>query len=183
MAFSPSVPKQAFTGFARPIDQTNPLNATWFLIRQALGSVFTAALVQVKGVNAGAGTVDLQILVNQVDGEGNSQPHGTIYGVGYGQLRGGANAIILTPVAGDIGIAVFAMRDSSAARSTRAPANPGSARRFDPADALYICGLAGGAEPTQYVEFTEDSINVKATLEVKLEAPTIRLKGTVVEGP
>lgn len=182
MSFSPSDPKQAFVGFARPLDQANPFNAQWFLIQQALGSVFTAALVVVRGVSVEPPTVDVQILVNQVDGLGQGQEHGIIYGVGYGQVRAGASAVIITPVVGDIGIAVFAMRDSSVVQTTRAPGLPGSARRNDPADALYVCGLAGGTAPTQFVELDPtEGITVKSTVKVRLEAPTCKVVADTCE--
>ncbi|MDE2000650.1 MAG: oxidoreductase, partial [Burkholderiales bacterium] len=133
------------------------LSATVFLIQQMLGRVCTATLAQVKAVsnNGGVtpvGTVTIQPLVNQVDGSGNTVAHGLIYNVPYFRLQGGANAVILDPEIGDIGIAVFADHDISSVKSTKAAANPGSGRRFDMSDALYLGGFLGGA-PSQYVQF------------------------------
>jgi hypothetical protein len=135
-------------------------------------------LVLVKAVSAGGvgpvGTVDVQILVNQVDGDGNATPHGTIHGLPYFRLQGGVSAVVIDPVVGDIGMAVFADRDISSAKINKAPSNPGSSRRFDFSDGLYVGGFLG-ATPTQYVQFLPGGagINVVSPMAVTITAPTI----------
>ena len=44
-----------------------------------------------------------QPLVNMLDGAGDATEHGTIFGLHYTRLQGGANAIILDPQVDDIG--------------------------------------------------------------------------------
>ena len=141
-----------------------------FIVRQILYAEATATLVQVKAVTNDGGVtpvgfVDVQPLINQIDGAGNATPHGTIYNVPYHRLQGGANAIILDPQVGDIGIAVFASTDISVVKSTKAQANPGSRRRMDMADGLYMGGFLNGT-PTQYVQFSTAGINITATAKV-----------------
>ena len=147
-----------------------------FLVKMMNGGNFHAHLVTVQSVtNAGTvspvGFVDVQILVNQIDGDGTSYPHGVIYGVPYFRLQGGASAIILDPKAGDIGIAVFADRDISSVKANKAQANPGSRRQFDPADALYLGGFLNGL-PSQFVQFLPNGggINVVSPGAVKIQA-------------
>lgn len=147
-----------------PADEASEFNSTWFLVRQFLATVRGAAVVQIKSVtNSGGvspiGTVDVLPLVNQLDGLGNSTPHGTIYGLPYARVQGGTNAVILDPVVGDIGIAVFCDRDISAVKATKAQANPGSFRRNDWADGVYLFTITGGT-PQQYVEFTSTGITI-----------------------
>lgn len=139
-------------------------NSQAFLIRQLLAETHVATLVQVVGcTNSGAdvavGFVDVQPLVDQIDGSGKPIPHGVLHRLPYLRMQGGANAVILDPQAGDIGIAVFAERDISRVKATQAQAAPGSNRRFDMADGLYLGGVLNGV-PTQYVQFNANGINV-----------------------
>lgn len=148
-----------------------------------MSGMATATLVQVEAcTNAGgitkAGTVDVHPLVNQVDGYGNAVPHGTIYGLPYIRIQGGANAVIMDPVAGDIGIAIFASHDISSVKATGAQANPGSRRRFDWADGIYLGGLLNGV-PTQYVDFASGGITLLSPTKVTIQAPDIELVGAV----
>jgi hypothetical protein len=139
---------------------TSEYNAQVFLVQQILGSVRTATLVQIKAVSntdtvSPVGTVDVLPLVNMMDGLNNASKHITVYGLPYFRLQGGKNAIIVDPQVGDIGIAVFADRDISAVKANKKQSNPGSGRRFDMADGIYIGGVLNAA-PTQYVQFTID---------------------------
>lgn len=154
------------TGFAGQKDvwgSASEFNKHVFLIQQILGKLSTSTLVQVQAVHGGGlapvGTVDVLPLVNLIDGQGNSSPHGIVHGLPYFRLQGGANAVILDPVVGDIGIAVFADRDISGVKSAKTQANPGSRRRFDFADGLYIGGVLNGT-PTCYVAFVDGGVTV-----------------------
>jgi hypothetical protein len=129
-----------------------------FLIQQALARVRTAMLVQVmscsnSGAVAAVGTVSVQPLVNMIDGNGRSQAHGEVFDLPYFRMQGGVNgAVIMDPVAGDIGVAVICDRDSSAVQSTKAAANPGTYRKHDISDGLYVGGFLN-AVPKAYVQF------------------------------
>jgi hypothetical protein len=136
-------------------------------------------LVQVLScTNAGGltavGTVNVQALVNQVSGNGTAQPHGPVYSLPYLRIQGGANAIIMDPQADDIGMACFCSRDISAVKSSKAQANPGSARMWDWADGLYIGGYLNGV-PNQYMQYNSTGIAVVSPTQILLQAPTIIL--------
>ena len=138
-------------------------NALHFVIRQFLATIANSAIVQVvavygTGLNP-TGTVDVLPLVNQVDGRGNPTPHGIVPGLPFFRVQGGANAVVIDPVVGDIGLAVFADRDVSTVKTTRAQANPGSFRQHDMADGFYLGGFLNGV-PTQYVQFTSGGIDI-----------------------
>jgi len=172
-----------YPGFKRPTSGNDPWSAVNFMVRMILGELATATVVQVKGVtNAGGvaavGSVDVLPLVRQVTPDGDGVPHGTVFGLPYMRMQGGENAVILDPQVGDIGIAVFASRDISSVKATKAEALPGSGRSFDYADGLYIGGVLNGT-PTQYVRFAADGITLKSPTKVTLEAPAIELKGPV----
>lgn len=157
--------------------------STWnqiqFAIQQLLMQVQTLTLVQVVSVtNAGGlspvGRVAVQPLVNQMTGDNVAVPHGVINDVPYVRLQGGANAVIIDPVAGDIGICGFASRDISSVKATRAQANPGSFRAFDFADGLYLGGVLN-AVPTQVVRFHAGGIDITSPGVVTITASQINL--------
>jgi hypothetical protein len=159
------------------------LDAHLFLIRQVLATVAGSALVLVRAVTntgglAAVGYVDVQPMVNQIDGAGNATPHGTIHHLPYFRLQGGANAIILDPQVGDIGIAVFADRDISSVKATKKVANPGSRRRNSMSDGIYIGGVLNGV-PSQYITFTSAGIAMVSPTAVLIQAPVIGLNGSV----
>jgi hypothetical protein len=152
-------------GQQSPYDLTDPLGEITFIIRQMLARMNTMKVVLVTAVhNTGgvsvAGTVDVQPLVSQIDGNGNAQPHGTISGVQYFRLQGGANAIICDPVVGDIGYLVCSDRDITNIKNGQStPVTPGSFRRNDLADGIYIGGILNQA-PTTYVQITSTGISI-----------------------
>lgn len=166
-------------GLQFPEDGGSDFNAIVAIIKSILSRVATTTLVQVKKVTndggvAAVGFVDIQPMINQVDGDGNAVPHGTIFGVPYQRVQGGTNAVILDPQPGDIGIAVFASRDIAGVIAKRAAANPGSNGRFRWSDALYIGGVLNGV-PTQWVRFSDDGIELHSPTAINLQAPTITL--------
>lgn len=153
--------------------------ANSFLVKQILAQISTATLAKVVSVtNAGGvapvGFVSVLPLVNQTDGSGNAQPHVTVYNLPYFRLQGGSNAIILDPQVGDIGIVVFASRDISSVKASKAQANPGSKRKFSMADGLYIGGVLNG-NPSQYVQFTQSGITITSPQTVTINANAITL--------
>lgn len=128
-----------------------------FLIEQMLGRLWTLTLVQVvsctnDGGLSAVGSVSVHPMVAMIDAMGTVQAHDTIYNIPYFRLQGGTSAVILDPKVGDIGICGFASRDISAVKSSKASSAPGSFRRFDPADGLYLGGVLNGI-PTSYLQF------------------------------
>lgn len=163
--------QQGYVGWAGLSSATSDFNKIWFMCRQLIGRVRTATIVQVMAVsNAGGiepiGTVDVMPLVNMVDGLGNAYEHDTIFGLPYCRVQGGTNAVILDPQVGDVGLAVFADRDISAVKAAAQQGggnnqkNPGSRRRHDWADGMYLFSLIAAA-PKQFVLFNENGITIQ----------------------
>ncbi len=170
-------------GQLTPFSAWGRYNQIRFAIQQALAKMQTATLVQIvsctnEGGVSPVGFVNVLPLVNQLDSEGNPVPHVTIYNLPYLRIQGGANAIILDPQAGDIGVAVFASRDISKVKATKAQANPGSARQYDFSDGLYLGGMLNEV-PTQYIQFTAEGISIVSPGTITIQAPTIALRGNV----
>ncbi len=164
-----------------PSSAATEFQALQFMIVQRLRQVQTAILVAVEAVHGGGigpvGTVDVLPLVDQVDGAGNAVPHATIYGRPYLRLQGGANAVVLDPQPGDLGLMVFCSRDISSVIASRQHGPPASGRIFDYADGLYVGGCLNGI-PQQYVAFAADGIHVVSPQAVSLTAPSITLSGS-----
>lgn len=156
---------------ALPSDFDSDQNGLNFAIQQAMLKLQTSLPVRVMAVrNTGispVGFVDITVLVDMVDGQGNTVQHGTISNVPYFRLQGGANAIIVDPQPGDIGMACFCSRDISAVKSVKGSAPPGSWRSHDFSDALYLGGFLNGT-PTSYIQITDGGILVHNTSGVKL---------------
>lgn len=158
-------------------------NALAAIVRAILSGRANVALVQVIRVDAGTpqstGTVDVQPMVNQLDGEGAAIPHGTINGLPWMTLQAGPNAVLLQPEVGDRGLCVFADRDISTVKSTRAIANPGSLRQDDMADGLYIGGFLND-DPTQWIKMDAAGIVLHSPVKVRLEAPLVEIQAPTV---
>ncbi|MDF2386589.1 hypothetical protein JMG10_34320 [Nostoc ellipsosporum NOK] len=149
-----------------------------FLVQQIMMGMATSTLAVVRAVEGE--TVDVQPMIAQIDGAGNTLPHGTIHGLPFVKVRAGGNVIDLIPEVGDIGLAIFCHNDISGVKKTRDVAAPGSRRRFDWADGVFIGGLLGG-EATQSIRLDADGIAIEA-----LAGKPVRIKSSVavqVEGP
>lgn len=170
-------------GFVQPSTTWGVYNQLLFVIQQQIAKMQTATIVRVvacsnDGGVSPVGTVDVQILVNQINGQGVPTPHVTMYGLPYLRMQGGANAVILDPQPGDIGIAIFASRDISTVVSTKAQANPGSYRQYDFSDGMYLGGLLNGT-PSQYVQFGSGGVSIVSPTQVTLQAPTVAVQGNL----
>lgn len=166
-------------GLSQPTSTYGEFNNIAFAIQQAMGKMQTATIVQVVScTNSGSvspvGFVDVLPMVNQIDSQGNAVPHTTIHNIPYMRLQGGANAVIIDPQPGDLGICIFASRDLSKVKATKKQANPGSYRRYNFADGMYLGGLLNGA-PIQYIEFDSSGIKIHSPTKVTLEGPIVEI--------
>jgi hypothetical protein len=172
-------------GFLTPSDTFGKYAQIRFAVMQALELMQTALPVEVKScTNSGAdspvGFVSVLPLVNQFDAQGNQTQHGIINNIPYMRVQGGANAVIMDPEPGDIGICVFASRDISSVKANRAQSNPGSFRTYDFSDGMYLGGILNGA-PSQFVQFSSAGIAITSPTAIVLNAPDIQLTAPTVE--
>ncbi|WP_429484583.1 oxidoreductase [Paraburkholderia youngii] len=122
---------------------------------------------------AGIGTVDVQPCVSQLDSLGNVIPHDTIQGIKYMRMQGGANAMILDPAEGDIGLVAVCDRDSSSVISNGDVSAPGSLRKHDMSDSFYVATVVAANAPSQYVCFSQEGIDIVSPTRIRFMAPTI----------
>ncbi len=176
---------------------STPYNQLDFFVQNLIkATVNTALPVKVVNVYSNGvgktGYVDIIPLTQSYDGFGNAILAQTIFKVPYCRIQGGIASLIIDPVVGDIGIAVFAQQDITNISNT--PQKPFSKRCFSMADALYIGGILN-QEPTIYLELTQNneanliaplSVNIKTkamTIDcesMKVNANTINMKANSV---
>lgn len=173
------------TGQQNPGTIGTPYNVLAFVFQQLLQNIQTVSLVKVLScTNDGGltpvGRVSVQPLVFQISGSGTITPHGEIADLPYMRLQGGQDALILDPKPGDIGVALFSSRDIANVKADPAGAvaaggaTPGSPGAFDWADGLYMGGFLNG-NPTQYIRFSADGIEIVSPTKITLQAPTVEI--------
>src|SRR5712691_3898806 len=149
--------------FMVPADFSSELTRTAFQSDQSTHKLRTLVPVRVvkvykqdgktaaqRGEVVGAGFVDVQPIISQVDAEGKKIDHGTVYHIPYRRLYGGDFAIICDPVKGDIGHISCSDRDTSVFDDTVRQGStqnvlPGSRRSHDMADSVYLGGVLNNA--------------------------------------
>lgn len=174
------------TGNQTPGDVASNFAAQKFLILQLISQVSTITLARVVScTNDGGivptGTLTVQPLVNMLAGDGTAFQHGQLFNVPYSRIQGGANAVIIDPQPGDIGIIGFCERDISAVKKSHDIANPGSLRQYSKSDGVWLATLWTGEEPAQYVVMNAAGVHIVSPAQITLQAPTINLQGEVVQ--
>lgn len=134
-----------------------------WVITRLMRTINTADLVKVLAVypdTEAVGFVDVQRLVQQQTTLGVVINNVPIYRLPYMRLQGGQSAVILDPVVGDLGVAVFAQRDITTAASTRTEGPAPTNRAYDSGDGLYLGGFLNAA-PTQWLKFLPDAAGIE----------------------
>jgi hypothetical protein len=176
---------QSYRGAETARDSTTDHHALRFLTERVVGRTSVAMLVRIVKVSnqpgdvKSVGQVSVKPLVNQLDGWGKPTEHGVVHGLPYFRYGGGGNAVLLDPEPGDLGLVVFADRDNSSVKRTRKESNPGSRRRFDMADGVFIGIALGQDEPKQHVRFTNDGIEItdKHSNQVLMRQDEVKVTG------
>ena len=169
-------------GIADEDVDSSDLNRLEFLIKVLQRDMSTAIPVIITAVQAGdtnaAGYVDARPLVAQLDAWGNALPMATLHHLPYFRLQAGRAGIVIDPVPGDIGLAVFAQSDCSTLKQGQTEtAQPGSWRKFDQADGFYIGGFINTQIDT-YVRLAQDgSVKITAPGNVTIDAPSVSMTG------
>lgn len=166
-------------GQMKPNTSGSPYNSLQFIIDQAIRhKVHTAVIVKV--VRRTGQYVDVLPLVTQIDGFGNAIAPTTLFHLPYMRYHAGIAAVILDPVPGDIGLAVFAQTDcSNVKQGTTEPQQPASFRGNSMSNGFYIGGFLNQA-PSIFIELTQGgAINVTAPAGVNING-NVTVNGDVV---
>jgi hypothetical protein len=154
-------------------------NALSFMIQQAIREqVNTCIICKVVGVSDGY--VDVLPMVTQVSGKDEAIAPTTLYKLPYMRYHAGVAAVILNPVVGDIGLAVFAGKDCSNVKvGTSEPVPPASFRDNSMANGFFIGGFLNKA-PSVFVELTQGgAVNITAPGGVNING-NVTVSGDVV---
>lgn len=155
-----------------PQDTTTETNAQQFLMRQFLmGKAFITLALVIKVSESGE-VVSVKPMVEGFTGSGDLIPNSVIHGIPVWRLQRGASAVIMPPVVGDIGLIAICDRDITAVKATKDAALPGSNRTHSYSDAIYLGGVLN-AEPSQYVKFANDGIDIVSPLVVQVNGNTV----------
>lgn len=171
-------------GLQTPASVATDFATLQFVVQSTLQRMQTVTLVRVidctnDGGVEPVGTVTVQPLVNLMTGDRVAVKWKPLYKLPYVRVQGGANAVIVDPKPGDIGLAAFCSRDISAVKATKDIANPGSFRQFDIADGVYLLTCLGTTAPEQYLVMNDEGVTILSPTAITLQAPMINLKGNV----
>jgi hypothetical protein len=176
-----------YAGQQSPSDSASGFNVQNFIVWQILSRVRTVTPVKVVTVQNDGGVsptgfVDVQPLVDMIDGLGQATQHGIINNLMYFRLQGGKNAVIIDPEVGDIGVALIADRDVSAIKASKKQGPPGSRRMFDLADGIFVGGILNAA-PEQYVQFNGDGMKLacKNDNTIVMNSDGITINGVLID--
>ena len=152
------------TGFGSIGATQDDLGVMRFDAEETMHRIATNAPVKVLAVHdtASGPRVDVQIMVNQIDGAGTGIEHGTIHDLPVQTVRAGNCEIRVKPRVGDVGLVSFCHSDISAVKETGDVANPGSRRRFDWSDGIYCGSVHAQGAATTFIEIDADD-NVAIT--------------------
>lgn len=168
-------------------DPVGEFNTQAFQIRQMLKNVRTMVPVEIVAVHGGGidkePTVDVKVLIKQIDAIGKTQSHGTIYGIPASRNRAGSSAIINDPKVGDKGMMSVADRDIASLKNSLQESNPGSYRRHHLSDGIYHGNLFNKEPPKQYIHFKDDGVDILDVNKNKISTSKdgINLNGVVID--
>lgn len=143
-------------------NQSNDANAFASSFKKLLTSNYFINVVEVMAVRGVAPNlvVDVLPLVAEVKSDGGGMIQGSqIFNIPVWRLQRGNSAVIMNPVAGDIGMIAICDNDTSVVRANRKESVPGSKRTHSRSDAIYLGGILNG-QPTQFIEFADGAINI-----------------------
>ena len=165
-------------GQKKPNTAGSEYNALQFMIQNAMQGISTAIPVQVQAVNGLF--VDVLPLVSSVDGYGQAVEPTMLFHLPVFRYHAGVGAVILDPVVGDKGLAVFAQADSSNVQTgTDTPQQPGSFRRHSMSDGFYIGGFHNAA-PSVFIEIQQDGhVVITAPAGLTVTSPSATFSGTM----
>lgn len=165
--------------YQSPVDNASDADSLHSNFERLLRGKAFIEIVRVEAIDGD--TVDIMPLVTQMDLSGAPIENSVIYGASIFRLKRGASAVIMNPVPGDIGLALFMDKDSDNARSSQEVGAPNTTRTHSKTDAVYLGGVLN-SPPVQYVEFASDGIFITSPLSVVIDSPITHITENVTIG-
>ncbi|AYW18594.1 hypothetical protein DTA24_08000 [Klebsiella sp. P1CD1] len=174
-----------------PVDSSCDANMLGYVFSRLIGNMTFVKIVKVIEVDISKGIVDLEGLLYTVNANGESlNDGGRYFSIPYLRLQRGVSAVVMNPVAGDIGLMVCCDRDITGIKDNKTASVPTSNRLHSAADGVYLTSIAclSGA-PTQYVAFHDSGIDIQSPGVVNINGMKVlsdgRLQlvdGSIVDG-
>lgn len=179
----------------KPQDVNCEANINEFIFNTLMSRHSFVQLVIVKKVKAGP-LLDVMPLVSGFSADGSRVDNSTVFNVPVWRLQRGASAVIMDPIEGDIGLMLCCDRDITKVRDEKKESLPASKRVHSKSDGIYLGGVLN-AEPSQYVKFANDGIDIVSPLvvqvngnavvvnadeKISLNAPIIEANGQLTQG-
>lgn len=163
--------------------QTSDAESLQYVFKKLLSGAFFIELVEVLEMRGVAPNlvVDVMPLVTRTDPSGAIIDNSPIYNIPVFRLQRGSSAIIMNPVPGDIGMIAVCDRDNSLARENRKKSVPATKRTHSKSDALYLGGFLN-SEPSQYIEFADNRLNIVAPFGINVTTPEMYVSGNIKSG-
>lgn len=163
--------------------QTSDAESLQYVFKKLLSGAFFIELVTVLEMRGTAPNlvVDVLPLVTRTDPSGAIIDNSPIYNIPVFRLQRGGSAIIMNPMPGDIGMIAICDRDNSLARENLKQSLPATKRTHSKSDALYLGGFLN-SEPTQYIEFADNKLNIVAPFGVNVTTPEMYVSGNIKSG-
>lgn len=154
-----------------------------FILERLIGRTYTISIVKVVAVIPGdtgpVGFLSATDLIQQVDGNNDGIPNQPMENLPYFRLQGGANAVIIDPKPGDIGLAAFARRDITNIKQSKTEGAPPSLRTHDVSDGIYLGGILNGT-PTQWIRFLDSGVHIKSESELTVDATLMQVNCPII---
>lgn len=160
-----------------PQDVNCEANINEFIFNTLLSRQSFIQLVVVNKVKDGL-LLDVTPLVSGFSATETITPNTPVYNVPVWRLQRGASAVIMDPVAGDIGIMLCCDRDITNVKEAKKESLPASMRTHSKSDGVYLGGLLN-SDPVQYVKFASDGIDIVSPMVVNIDAPIASFSGDV----
>ena len=170
---------------ARPEQTVAGAAQDMYIINNLIANIHTMMPVKILSVTvppdslAPIGRCEVLPLVQQIDGSNNVYPMGKIVNVPYLRVQGGANAIVIDPQVGDVGLCGFCERDISIVKRTGELSAPDTRRKYDINSAVYMFTMMSGT-PTQYIHFKSSGVDIKTTGDLNINGLIIKADGTLI---
>ena len=170
---------------ARPEQTVAGAAQDMYIINNLIANIHTMMPVKILSVTVPAdelapiGRCEVLPLVQQIDGSNKVYPMGKIINVPYLRVQGGANAIVIDPQVGDVGLCGFCERDISIVKRTGELSAPDTRRKYDINSAVYMFTMMSGT-PTQYIHFKSSGIDIKTTGDLNINGLIIKADGTLI---
>lgn len=162
-----------FTPTNAQMNDAESMSYTFDMLMSGFFFIEIVKVLEIRGEAPGL-VVDVLPLVSRQSKSGGIVVNSPVYDVPVFRLQRGNSAIVMNPVAGDIGMIAVCDRDTTLARANLKESVAGSNRKHNKSDAIYFGGLLN-IIPNQVIEFTDGAINISTPNPVNINCSSANI--------